>query len=521
MHHRSVSRRDVVKGVSAGGLVLATTVGAGRSAFAWEATPAADGALPTGDLVIGKSLEAVGYDPAVVTATSSIELLAVVYQRLVRFDDAGQPQPELAESWETPDELTYVFTLREGVTFHNGQPLTAEDVKFTFDRIKDPATSSSWATQFEPVASVEATNPRTVTFTLASPYGPFLATLSSAYSSIVPRTAEAVDFQTTMVGTGAFTLGAAQPDVQTQLAANPEYWEPGIPKLGTLTYRILPDEATRLAAIRTGEIALTTLADPVSVDAASTSEGVAVIEQDTTDYYLLGFNCKRAPFDNLQVRQALATAIDRQAIVDAVFFGKGQVTGPLVPTLGDWASPVDQLPTYAPNADEASSMLEAAGQASLTFRILVGQLYPEFVNIALVIQDQLKEIGVTVELEQVEWATFIERWRARDFDAFVSFNGSGNDPDRALYPALFTDASVNAFQFSDPTVDELLNAGRAEPDPAVRKTTYQELETAVAEAAPAVFISTRTAYFATRENVSGFVPSSSQTWDTLKQTTLS
>lgn len=521
MDHRSVDRRHLIKFAGVGSAALAAGSRPDIAALAQGATPADNGTAPAGELVIGKSLEAVGYDPAVVTATSSMEFLAVVYQRLVRFDDEGQPQPELAESWETPDELTYVFTLREGVTFQNGQPLTAADVKFTFDRIKDPATSSSWATQFEPVSTIEATDDRTVTFRLSEPYGPFLATLSSIYSSIVPVTPEPTDFQTTMIGTGAFALAEAQPDTQTTLKAYPDYWESGLPQVGTLTYRILPDEATRLASIRTGEIGLTTLADPVSVDAATSSEGVTVLEQDTTDYFLLGFNCARAPFDNQQVRQALSTAIDRQAIVDAVFFGNGQVTGPIVPTLGSWAQPVDQLPTYAVNRDEATSMLEGAGQAGVTFNILVGQLYPEFVNIALVIQDQLNEIGVNAEIEQVEWATFIERWRARDFDAFVSFNGSGNDPDRALYPAFYTDGSVNAFQFSDLEVDELLDAGRTTSDQEARMATYQQLEVALAEAAPAVFISTRTAYYAVRDNVSGFAPSASQSWETLKQTTVS
>jgi peptide/nickel transport system substrate-binding protein len=521
MNHRPVNRRDLIKVAGAGSVVLAAGTRPGIATLAQEATPAGDASTPGGELVIGKALEAVGYDPAVVTATSSMEFLAVVYQRLVRFDDEGQPQPELAESWDTSDDLTYVFTLRQGVMFQNGQPLTAEDVKFTFDRIQDPATSSSWATQFEPVETIEATDDRTVTFRLSAPYGPFLATLSSIYSSIVPMTSEPTDFQTTMIGTGAFALAEAQPDTQTTLTAHPDYWESGLPQLGTLTYRILPDEATRLASIRTGEIGLTTLADPVSVDAAASSEGVQVLEQDTTDYYLLGFNCARPPFDNQQVRQALSMAIDRQAIVDAVFFGNGQVTGPIVPTLGDWAQPVDQLPTYAVNREDAASMLEEAGQAGVTFRILVGQLYPEFVNIALVIQDQLKEIGVNAELEQVEWATFIERWRARDFDAFVSFNGSGNDPDRALYPAFYTDGSVNAFQFSDPEVDELLDAGRTTPDRETRRATYQQLEVAIAEAAPAVFISTRTAYYAVRDNVTGFAPSASQSWETLKQTTVS
>jgi len=294
-----------------------------------------------------------------------------------------------------------------------------------------------------------------------------------------------------------------------------------VPVLDQLTYRILPDEASRLAAVRTGDVHLTTLADPVSVDSAGTSEGVVMLEQETTDYYLLGFNCQRAPFDTEAVRQAMSKAIDRQAIVEAVFFGKGQMTGPLVPTLGDWAQPIELLPNYEVDTEGASALLDEAGQAGLTFKILVGTLYPEFVNIALVIQDQLEAIGVTAELEQVEWGTFIERWLARDFDAFVSFNGSGNDPDRALYPAFYTDASVNAFQFSSQEVDRLLDAGRTTADRETRQATYQQVEVEIANAAPAIFVSTRVAYFATRDNVSGFVPTAAQTWETLKNTSVS
>jgi peptide/nickel transport system substrate-binding protein len=516
----TINRRDLVKIAGASGVSLAGASPALRGAYAQDATPEDEGSAGVG-LVIGKSAEAVGYDPAIVTATSSIELLAVVYDRLVTFDDEGQPQPELAESWENPDDLTYVFTLRSSVTFHDGKPLTADDVKFTFDRIKDEATASSWASQFSPVNAIESDGDRTVTFKLNAPYGPLLATLSSAYSSIVPMTEEPIDFATTMVGTNAFKLESATPDVETVLVRHEAYWESGLPHLDSLTYRILPDEASRLAAVRTGDVGLTTLADPVSVDAATTSEGVVVLEQETTDYYLLGLNCARAPFDNEAVRQALSKAIDRQAILDAVFFGKGQVTGPLVPTLGDWAQPIEQLPNYEVDLEGATALLEEGGQPELTFTILVGQLFPEFVNIALVIQDQLKEIGVTAELEQVEWGTFIDRWRARDFDAFVSFNGSGNDPDRALYPAFTTDGSVNAFQYSSEELDALLETGRTTGDRETRKATYQQAEVAIADAAPALFLTTRVAYFATRDNVDGFAPSPSQSWDTLKETSVS
>jgi peptide/nickel transport system substrate-binding protein len=170
--------------------------------------------------------------------------------------------------------------------------------------------------------------------------------------------------------------------------------------------------------------------------------------------------------------------------------------------------------------DAAKALLEEAGASDLTFSITVGADRTEFVNIALVIQDQLKEIGVTVELDQVEWGTFIDKWIARDFQSFVSFNGSGNDPDRALYPALITDGSVNAFQFSDPKVDELLEEARSLADHEERKAVYQELEGMIAEQAPLIFIGTRVGYFATTTGVEGFAPTASQTWMTLPETTV-
>ena len=507
-----LDRRTLIK--LAGGSSVALMAGAGPVAVL-----AAQDAGTGGELVIGKGQEAVGFDPAQVTASSSWDLITLVYERLVQFDEGGEAQPMLAESWEIPDDLTYVFTLAPDVTFHNGQPLTAADVKYTFDRIKDEATASPWASQFEPVESIEATDDRTVTFTLSAPYGPFLATLSSDYASIVPND-DSLDLQSEMVGTGPFMLESWEQDTETVLAAYDGYRVAEEPQLATLRYPIMPEESARLAAIRTGEIHVTAVADPLTVEAASTSEGVQVIEYETTAYYLLGLNCAEAPFDDPKVRQALSLAIDRQAIVDVVFFGRGQPTGPIVPTLGEWANPIEELPNYAVDRERAQQLLEEAGASDLTFSIVVGSLYQEFESIALVIQDQLAEIGVTAELEPVEWGTFIERWNARDFQSFVSFNTSGNDPDRALYPAFISDGSVNAFQFSNEQVDELLQEGRTTTDPDARQEIYREVEMLLAEQVPAIFIATRVAFFAVRDAVSGFEPNAAQTWSTLRQTTV-
>ena len=516
MDRVNVSRRTALR--LAGGAVGAAAIGrAGRSAaLAQEGTPVAAG---SGHLVIGKAQEAVGLDPALVTATSSREIMAPIYEQLVGFDANNQPVPELAAEWENPDDRTFIFRLREGVSFHNGRPLTSADVRFSFERILDPAMASPWLTQLEPIASIETPDDLTVQLNLKQPYGPLLATLEASYAAIVPQ--DAGDLQATMVGTGAFALAEYVPDTETRMTANPSYWQGGLPRLAKLTYRILPDEAARLAAIRTGEIGLTSLANPAAVSLASREEGVQVVTQETTDYYLLGINTKQAPFDDVRVRQALSLAVDRAAMLDAVFFGEGQVTGPIVPTLGDWATPLDQLPHYAPDPERAKALLAEANLADgFEMSILASPLYPEFVNIALVLQSQLQEVGITVTLDQVEWGTFIDRWRARDFSTFVSFNSSGNDPDRALYPAFHSGGSVNAFQFSDPEIDRVLEEGRSTVDPARRHEVYRQAEQLIADAAPALFLFTRTAYFALGDNVQGFDPTSADTWESLKRTSL-
>ena len=516
MDRVNVSRRTALR--LAGGALGAAAVGraGGSVSLAQEGSPVAAG---SGHLVIGKAQEAVGLDPALATADSSVQIFAAVYEQLVGFDANNQPRPELAAEWENPDDRTFIFRLQDGATFHNGRPLTSADVKFSFERILDPATASPWLTQFEPIESIETPDDRTVQLNLKRPYGPLLATLSAAYAAIVPQ--DGGDLQATMIGTGAFALAEYVQDVETRMRAHPNYWQSGLPRLAELTYRILPDESSRLAAIRTGEIGLTSLASPAAVSLASREEGLQVVTQDTTDYYLLGINTKQAPFDDVRVRQALSLAVDRAAILDAVFFGEGQVTGPIVPTLGDWATPIDQLPHYAPDPERAQALLAEANLADgFEMSILASPLYPEFINIALVLQSQLQEVGITVTLDQVEWGTFIDRWRARDFSTFVSFNGSGNDPDRALYPAFHTDGSVNAFQFSDPEIDRVLEEGRSTVDPARRHEVYRQVEQLIADAAPALFLFTRTAYFALGENVQGFEPTPVDTWETLKRTSL-
>ncbi len=477
------------------------------------------GPQPGGTLIIGKAQEAVGLDPHLVTARSSHEIIHQVYNQLIDLGDDYAPMPELAESWENPDDTTFIFHLRPGVKFHNGRELVAADVKYSFERITDPDLGSPWATQLELIDTIETSDDYTVVIKLKEPFGAFMSTIASVWAAIVPQEEVEThgDLQQVMVGTGPFILDEYVEETRTVLKANPDYFE-GPPLVDGITYLILPDEAARLAALRTGEIHMSAMTDATSAGLAARSEDVSVHSQQTTDYYLLGLNTEREPFNDVRVRQALSLAIDRDAVVNSVFFGEGMVSGPIVPTLGDWAVALDELPYYQPDIEAAKTLLAEAGYPDgFQTTITASPRFPQFTSIALVLQNQLKQLGIEVILDQVEWGTFIQKWKDRDFDTFVSYNGSGNDPDRALYPMLHTGGSVNAFQYGNDEVDALLETARTTVDRDQRIAAYRDATLKIAEEAPLIFLNTRTEYVAVRDDVQDFVLSPVDTYRSLKQ----
>ncbi|MEN8098029.1 MAG: ABC transporter substrate-binding protein [Chloroflexota bacterium] len=484
------------------------------------ATPVPEsGPQAGGTLIIGKGREAAGLDPHLVTSASSFEIISQVYNQLINLSDDYTPIPELAESWENPDDLTFIFHLNPGVLFHNGREMVASDVVYSFERIKNPDTASPWATQLDKIESMEATDDYTVVFHLSEPYGAFMSTIASTWAAVVPQEEVEAngDLQSVMVGTGPFKLEEYVEETKTVLLAHTDYFE-GAPMVDGITYMIIPDEAARIAALRTGEIHLTTLSDGTAAGLAARSEGVSVASQQTTDYYLLGINCAEAPFDDVRVRQALSLAIDRKAVIDSVFFGEGLVSGPIVPTLGEWAIPLDKLSYYEPDPEAAKALLADAGHPDgVAFTITASPRFPQFTSIALVLQNQLKAAGFEATLDQVEWGTFIRKWIDRDFQTFVSYNGSGNDPDRALYPALYTGGSVNAFQFSNEEIDSLLDSARTTVNFDERKAYYSDAVIKISEEAPMIFLNTRTQYVAYGDVVHAFDLSPVDAFRSLKQ----
>ena len=304
------------------------------------------GFAQSGTLEIAIDQSPVGLDPHVATAFSTFAVIGQIYDGLVELGSDLELEPALAESWEVSDDgLTYTFTLRDGVTFHNGRAMTSEDVVYSYERIMAEETGSPTASRFTQVASVEATDAQTVVFTLAGPFAPFLSNLTNL--TVIPRElVEAGNVQQEAVGTGPFMLEEWVPDTYVLLRANPDYYREGEPGVEALRFNIVPEASTRAAGLRSGEYQLLPDVDPATAETIRGVPGVTLLETQDLAYTLLGLNVSQPPFDDPRVREAINLAINRDEVVQAVYFGNAVPGGPLSPALGEWALDTGEYGCY-------------------------------------------------------------------------------------------------------------------------------------------------------------------------------
>ncbi|MDC7245190.1 MAG: ABC transporter substrate-binding protein [Sphaerochaetaceae bacterium] len=458
-------------------------------------------------LTIGVDQEAIGLDPHIVTAFSSHRRIDLMYNRLVRLDENLVVVPDLAESWEIPDNLTYIFHLREGVKFHNGRELVADDVKYSLERVMDPKTASPGKSYLALVESVEVVDQYTVKLTLSAPLASLLDSLTSNNLSIVPKEAveEYGNLQKVAVGTGPFMLDEWVADNSMTLVKNPDYFIEGEPKVDKVIFRVIPEAASLLAGVKSGDLDIATISDGATIRQAKNTSGVVVKSKPGINVRTFGFNTTREPFTDERVRRALALAIDRDEIVMMAEFGMGTPTGPIPVAATDWALPLDELPVNEVNYEKAKALLAEAGYPDgFSFDIVCSATYEGGLAVAQVIQSELKNIGVTANLVVVEWGVYIDRWVKRDFDSMVEIRGGSGEPDRFLYRTLHSTGGVNNFMFADAKTDELLDLGRSQTVPAERKKTYNEVQKVLSEKAPVIFLYSPSESHVLSERVTGF-----------------
>lgn len=460
----------------------------------------------TGTLEVAVDSSPAGLDPHKVTAFSSFAVIGQIYDGLFELNSDLQLEPALATGYEVSDDgLTYTVSIREGVKFHNGRDMTAADVLYSLERILDPETASPQASRFAEVESAVATDDHTVVFSLSSQFAPFVSNLSNL--TVVPREAveEFGDLQQNAVGTGPFILVEQVPDTYLRLEANPDYYRPGEPVVAEVRYNIVPESSTRVAGLRNGTYHLLPTVDPAAAEILSVTPGVTLLGEQDLSYTLLGMNVDREPFNDPLVRQAINFAIDREEIVEAVHFGNGVPGGPLSPALTDWAVPVEEFACYAYNPARSQELLAEAGfENGISFEILTFSTMQVVLDTAQVLQAQFERAGFDVSINVAEFGTFVQDWTNSNFDAFVSLNGGSTDPDGYFHRTFITDGSTNVFNYSDPEVDDWLNAGRTNTDMAERQEIYTQVQHRLACEGPIAHVAYGTLFSAFGEGVSGF-----------------
>ncbi|HJR86030.1 MAG TPA: ABC transporter substrate-binding protein [Acidimicrobiia bacterium] len=472
---------------------VATTAG--------PATTAADGATTTaaptettaaavgGRVIVGRTGDIDNLDPHLATAFQTIDALELVYDTLFELDANLDIQPGLAADYSYSDDGTELtLNLREGVTFHDGDPFTSADVVASLERILDEATGAVGRNFILSIEEITAPDDMTVVLGLAVADGTLPSVLTRVNTSIMSDASiEAGTVGTEPNGTGPFDFVEWNQGESVELDTFGDYWGDA-PSVEGVSIRVLPEDTSLLAALQAGEIHIGIITNPAVLEQAAAP--LVVETAPALGYFPFFLNSSRGPLQEKAVRQAISCAIDRQQLIDAALFGNGVETGPYV--IGDFASdPWEGLPCDGPDKDLARQLLADAGFAdgfSIETIIISGESEIN-INIGQNLQAQLAEIGVDLQLEQLETNVYVDRWLAADFDSALSENGAGPDPHHT-YVRYFTSEGVfqNVAGLSSPELDDLILQGQTTTDPAARVEIYNQISQILLDESPWVWL---------------------------------
>jgi len=466
-----------------------------------EAPPPAEAVL-----VAAQGSEPDQLDPHMTRAYASFQVLENVYDTLVQPAADLSMEPAIAESWEISDDnLTWTFTLRSGVNFHNGRELVAQDVVYSFERIIAEGLNG-W--RFGAVDTITAPDDATVVITLTQPSPNLLVSIAGFKGmAIIPE--EIVTdgtIGTTPIGTGPFRFVSQSPDEGIVLEKNPDYWRAGegLPKLDGIRFVQIPDASTKLTALRTGEVHWIDSVPPQDIQSLSTEDGITVGRVPGGDYHYFALNQNRTPFDDVRVRQAIAEAISIVEITEAAQFGAATANSTAIP-LSNAAWYFEYAPFEEGNLEGAQALLDEAGVSNLEIEFLVTSDFPETVVQAEVIAAQLAGLGVTVTINDVDFSTWLDLEGSGEFDAFM-LSWIGNiDPDDFYYAQHHSTGGFNFQGYSNAEVDQLLDDARVETDQAARKALYDQAAKLIVDEASYIYLYNPDNITAWRNDLGGYV----------------
>ena len=379
------------------------------------------------ELVIGMQQEPTSLDPTA-DATASIDSMMTqnVFESLTTVAENGEVQPNLAASWEvSEDGLTYTFTLAEGVTFHDGSTLDAEDVVYSFERAMGEDSVNPSKDIFEPIESVKAVDSQTVEITLSGKDAFFLFNMGQGDSAIVASESAETN-NANPVGSGPFKFDSWTRGDRLTLVKNPDHRDAADVALDKVVFRFISDPAAATAAMMAEELdAFPGFPAPELLPQFEADPRFRVNVGSTEGEVILAMNNAKPPFDNVEVRRAVATAIDRDEIIEGAMYGQAVPIGSFYPPHG--TAYVDLTDAYPHDSTKAEEMFEAAGVAGATMTLRVPP-FPYATRSAEIIQNQLSEAGIDAKVENVEWGFWIDEvYKQKNYDMTIIAHTSPND----------------------------------------------------------------------------------------------
>jgi peptide/nickel transport system substrate-binding protein len=451
--------------------LLLLVLAAAPTAHLAAAQPAKTG----GTLTVALDGEIDTIDPLKSVTIVGFQVYTQMYEGLVAANTTlDGVVPRLAESWDvSADGLTYTFHLRQGVRFHNGKDFKAEDVKATFDKVMDPNFGSPRRPNFTTVDHMDVIDDATVDFVLSHPYAPMLTQIETLY--IEPSGTDN-DFSKTPIGTGPFKFVDWVTGQDITVARNMDYWQTGQPYIDSVVFRPVPEPSTRVVDLQSGNVDLLNAVplDQVSTLRQDSSVQVWSVAGVVRDH--VGFNMTQAPFkDNPNLRRAIAWAVDRQTIADQLLYGLGKPAQIPVPET-NWAftNELDNPAGY--DLTKAKAFYDQANPKPSTVTVKVSPTYPDEVKMAELMQQSLAQIGLNLQIQQLEWSTWIKDVVSNgDYEMEIVLISGGIDPDDFYYQWLHTGEVFNLVRYSDPQMDQLLIQARSTLDQAQRKQLYTQI----------------------------------------------
>ena len=442
-------------------------------------------------------------DPYMYNAIPDLLVSRQFYNTLFSREKDGTIVPELAESYEYKNDKELDIVLKKGVKFHDGSELTADDVIFSIERMKKQPGSEVMVKEID---KVEKVNDYEIKILLSTPSSPLLFNLAHPLTSILNKkyVEAGNDLSVAPMGTGAFKLVAYNDGEKIEMEAFQDYFE-GTPKIQKLIIRSIPEDTSRLAALETGEIDIATGLAPINIQTVEANDKLELISEPTTATEYICLNVEKAPFNNKEFRQALNYAIDKQSIIDSMFMGKAKIAKSIVnPNVFGYYDGLEEFPY---NPEKAKELIAKSGVKDTTFVLHVND-NPVRLQVAQIIQANLKDIGIDVKIETLEWGTYVQKTGEGEFQAYLGGWVSGtSDADIVLYPLLDSKsigASGNRARYSNPKFDKEVEMARTVLNPDERKEYYKNAQLIIQEDAPLINLYNKNENIGINKRILGF-----------------